>query len=388
VNVPLFDLRPQNRLLGAAIEQAMAQFLKTPGFVLGEPVEQFERAAAEFLGAKYAIGVSSGTDALVCGLLALGIGAGDEVITTPFTFAATAEAVLRVGARPVFADIDPRTFNLDPQGIEAKITEKTRAILPVHLFGVPAELSAILELAARHKLAVLEDAAQAFGARYRERCVGTFGVLGAFSFFPTKPLGGFGDGGMLVTDDQQLARRCRALRSHGKNERGQWELLGGNFRLDALQAAVLSVKLPQVPHWQAERARLAGRYDADLKGCTGLELPHHLTDCTSAHALYTVRVKAFGGETGEEARNNLRAALREQGVETGVYYATALHCEPLFAAQVSAGLGRHPQQELTQTSLPVAEQAAREVLSLPLFVGMTGEQQSRVIEVVQRLCGA
>ncbi|HTM44096.1 MAG TPA: DegT/DnrJ/EryC1/StrS family aminotransferase [Polyangiaceae bacterium] len=391
MKVPLFDLRPQQAPLALEISHALTQFLDNPRFILSEPVEQFERAVADFLGVKHAIGVSSGTDALLCGLTALGIGAGDEVITTPFTFAATAEAILRSGATPVFADIEPHGFNIDPRAVAALVTARTRAILPVHLFGAPAELGELVALASHHKLVLLEDAAQAFGARYRDQCVGTFGALGAFSFFPTKPLGGFGDGGMLVTNDDQLAQRCRQLRSHGKNDQGQWAALGGNFRLDALQAAVLSVKLPHVPQWQAERARLAAKYNATLADCVGLKLPPMPSHVASAHALYTVRVKAFAGSGKASARDTLRAALRERGVETGVYYGEILPNEPLLAAQVAAQLAAqrsHPQQNPTQSALPEAETAAGEVLSLPLFVGMTDEQQHWVIEVMRQLCGA
>ncbi|HEX2879361.1 MAG TPA: DegT/DnrJ/EryC1/StrS family aminotransferase [Polyangiaceae bacterium] len=371
MKVPFFDPRPQHAPLAAELQRAFAGFLDEPRFILGEHVAQFERAAAEQLQVAHAIGVSSGTDALLCSLLALGVGPGDEVITTPFTFAATAEVIVRVGALPRFVDVDPGSLNIDVTAVEQAITPRTRAVLPVHLFGSPLEMTALLQLAERHGVAVVEDAAQAWGACYRSKPVGGLGRLGAFSFFPSKPLGGWGDGGLIVTQDAELAERCRQLRSHGKNARGEFEVLGGNFRLDALQAALLAVKLQHVEQWQRERTEIAEEYSRGLTDVPGLRLPQSSTQGTSAWSVYTLRIAT----NGERNRDAVRAALQERGVATAIYYSRPLHCEPAF-------------QDNARQSLPVAEQAAREVLSLPIFPGLSAQQRAHVIQQLRAICGA
>jgi dTDP-4-amino-4,6-dideoxygalactose transaminase len=370
MNVPFFDPRPQHASLTGQLQHAFNRFLDEPRFILGEHVAQFERAAAEQLQVAHAIGVSSGTDALLCSLLALGVGPGDEVITTPFTFAATAEAIVRSGAVPRFVDVDPDSLNIDVNAVAAALTPRTRALLPVHLFGSPVDMTALLQLAERHGLPVLEDAAQAWGARYRDQPVGGLGRLGAFSFFPSKPLGGWGDGGLIVTQDAALAERCRQLRSHGKNGRGEFELLGGNFRLDALQAALLAVKLPHVAQWQRERTEIAEQYSRDLADVPGLRLPSPPTQGASAWSVYTLRITT--NKAGD--RDAVRAALQKRGVETAIYYSRPLHFEPAFQG--------------ARVPLPVAEQAAREVLSLPIFPGLSVEQRTYISQQLRMICGA
>lgn len=373
MKVPFFDPRPQHAPLAAELGHVFNGFLDQPRFILGEHVVQFERAAAEQLQVAHAIGVSSGTDALLCSLLALEVGPGDEVITTPFTFAATAEVILRVGAVPRFVDVEPGSLNIDVAAVERAVTNRTRAVIPVHLFGVPVDMTALLELAARHGLSVIEDAAQAWGARHRDKPVGGLGRLGAFSFFPSKPLGGWGDGGLIVTQDAALAERCRQLRSHGKNARGEFELLGGNFRLDALQAALLAVKLRHVEQWQRERAEIAEEYSRGLADVPGLRLPQPTTRGTAAWSVYTLRIA-----TNKDCnRDALRAALLERGVETAVYYPQPLHREAVFRSAA-----------VPNAQLPNAERAAREVLSLPIFPGLSVEQRTHVIQQVRAICGA
>jgi dTDP-4-amino-4,6-dideoxygalactose transaminase len=368
MKVPFFDLRPQQAPLASQLQHAFASFIDQPRFILGETVERFEAEACEQLQVRHAIGVSSGSDALLCGLLALGVGPGDEVITSPFTFAATAEAIVRVGAVPRFVDIDPDSLNIDVHTAAAAITSRTKALLPVHLFGNPADLAGLTTLAQAHGLAVIEDAAQAWGARFRGQPVGGLGTLGAFSFFPSKPLGAWGDGGLLATQDAELAERCRQLRVHGKNAGGQLLRIGGNFRLDALQAAVLRIKLPHVVRWQHERARIAANYARGLSEHPGLRLPSYPTDAESAYSVYTVRIAA-----GQ--RDRVRAALLERGIETAVYYQQPLHLEAVFLEPGAA-----------TPVLPHAEQAASEVLSLPIFPGLSEDQQYWVIECLRAIC--
>lgn len=373
MKVPFFDPRPQHAPLAAQLQYAFNSFLDQPRFILGEHVAQFEREACRQLQVAHAIGVSSGTDALLCSLLALGVGPDDEVITTPFTFAATAEAIVRVGAVPRFVDIDSTTLNLDVAAVAAAITSRTRAVIAVHLFGAPVDMTALLALAKQHGLAVVEDAAQAWGAQHQGRPVGGLGRLGAFSFFPSKPLGGWGDGGLIVTQDAELAERCRQLRSHGKNARGEFTVLGGNFRLDALQAALLEVKLQRVEQWQRERAAIAEQYSRGLSDVPGLRLPSPPMHGISAWSVYTLRI-ASGGKRNRDA---VRAALLDGGVETAVYYPQPLHREAVFRSAV-----------LPHAALPNAERAACEVLSLPIFPGMSADQQAHVINQLRAICGA
>ena len=377
MKVPLLDLRRQNLPVEATLIEAFERVLKSGQFILGPEVERFESAAAAIAGARFGIGMSSGTDAILGALMALGIGQGDEVICPAFTFFATAGCIARVGARPVFADSCPECFNVDPNGIEPLITGRTKAIIPVHLFGQAADMDPILEIARRHGLAVIEDAAQAFGAEYRGRRVGSLGACGTISFFPTKNLGALGDAGLLTTNDAALAEKVRLLRNHGAAARYFHKTVGGNFRLDALQAALLEVKLPYLAEYTAGRQRHAreyGRALGELRGgdAVDLILPATHPDRTHIANQYTVRVRASSGWRGAESpRNALRSFLRERGIASEIYYPLPLHRQECFQA-----CGPH-------RPLPVAEAMAEEALSLPVFPEMTGEERAAVVEAIR-----
>lgn len=357
----MLDLRPEIEAHWQEYMDAIAGVLRSGRFILGPNVEAFEREVAAYLGVRHAVGVNSGTDALVIALRALGIGPGDEVITTPFTFFATAEAISMVGATPVFVDIDPRTFNIDPNLIEPAITERTKAILPVHLYGQAADMDPILELARRCRLRVIEDAAQAFGGMYKGRKLGALGDAGCFSFFPSKTLGGFGDGGLIATNNDEFAERARMLRAHGSKEKYRHEMLGYNSRLDELQAAILRVKLAHVDAWNEHRRQRARVY-SDLLADSGLVVPPYEAPYgLHVYHQYTIRVRIG-------SRDQVRAALRARGIATSVYYPIPLHRLPPY-------MGRN-------LSLPDAEQAAGEVLSLPLWPQVGTDLQREVVEVV------
>lgn len=338
---------------------AARRVLASGAMILGPEVDAFEREVASALGAPHAIGVSSGTDALLCALQALELRAGDEVITTPFSFIATAEAILRAGATPRFVDIEPATYNLDATQVEAAVGERTRAILVVHLYGHPAELHGLQQIAERHALALVEDCAQAFGARLDGRALGTWGAFGCFSFFPAKPLGGAGDGGLVTTGRPELAQRIRRLRVHGATAKYRHEQLGGNYRLDELQAALLRVKLARFDAALARRRELASRYAARLPRHPDLRLPTVEPGAEPAWASYTLAVR--------ERRDELAAFLLERGVQTAVHYPKPLHQQPALAPFLPRDV-----------SLPHSERAAREVLSLPLFPSMTADQLEHV----------
>ena len=364
--VPLLDLTRQNAALHGELAAAFERVLRSGHFIQGPEVETFEKESATFLGVKHAIAVSSGTDAILVSLMALGIGPGDEVICPTFTFFATAGCIARVGATPVFADIDPVTFNLDPADAARRITPRTKAILPVHLFGQSAEMAPLTTLAQAHRLAVIEDAAQSFGARYRDRSCGTIGDLGAFSFFPSKNLGGFGDGGLVATGRDELAEKVRLLRTHGAKPKYYHKIVGGNFRLDAVQCALLRVKLPHLPGYIAARQRNAAFYTEQLARLpdvfvgSSLEppagarliLPVALPHCGHIWNQYTLRVPGAG------RRDALKQHLAGKGIGTEIYYPLPLHRQECFARLPSA-------------SLPVAERLAGEVLSIPVFPELT-----------------
>jgi dTDP-4-amino-4,6-dideoxygalactose transaminase len=378
IPVPSFDPRPQNEPLLPEIKAALERVLASGKFIGGEFVESFEREAARALDVPHAVAVSSGSDALLVALMALGIGPGDVVVTTPFTFFATAGAIARLGARPAFADVDPESLALAP-GRVAELVEggarrlppgRLRALLPVHLFGRAADVAALGALARRHELDVVEDVAQAFGARAEGRPLGGHGTFGCFSFYPTKNLGGLGDGGLVATRDASLDRRVRALRNHGQEPgaRGsayEHALVGGNFRLDALQCAALETKLPHVARWNGERVALARRYDGALR---------------AAGLLDSVRPPAHGGE-GEhvfhqyvvraERRDELHAFLAARSIGAAVYYPRPLHLQPCFR-----DLGYRAGD------FPVAEQAAREVLALPIHPGLPPAQVDAVVDAI------
>lgn len=359
MTVPVYDPLPEVEFLWSELEEAFRRVMRSGQYILGPEVEALEREAAAYLGVKHAIGVNSGTDALFIALRALGVGPGDEVITTPFTFFATAEAISLVGATPVFVDIDPRTFNLNPKLIDPALTPRTKAILPVHLYGLPAEMDPILEIARAHGLKVLEDCAQAFGATYKGRKVGTLGDAGAFSFFPTKNLGGYGDGGLIATNDDGVAELARMLRAHGSRRKYHNEMVGYNSRLDALQAAFLRVKLRHVDAFNARRREVAASYHQFLQGVPGLVLPP-LVEGHVFHQ-YTVRIL--------EGRDRVAEALAREGVGTMVYYPVPLHRLPVYAHMGAA--------------LPEAERAAREVLSLPMGPFLSEEDLLRVADALR-----
>ncbi|WP_293177830.1 DegT/DnrJ/EryC1/StrS family aminotransferase [Oceanithermus sp.] len=345
IEIPIYDPRPEIEALRPEIEAAIRRVLDSGRFILGPEVEAFEEEVADYLGVRHAVGLNSGTDALVIGLRALGVGPGDEVITTPFTFFATAEAISLVGAKPVFVDIDPRTFNIDPALVPAAITERTKAIVPVHLYGQAADMDPILTIAKEHGLKVLEDTAQAFGGAYRGRKLGAIGDAGAFSFFPTKNLGGFGDGGLLATNDDGVAEAARMLRAHGAKRKYQNEVLGYNSRLDALQAAILRVKLRHIDAFNEARRDLARAYTSPLAELKGVTPPYEAPYGVHVYHQYTVRIAG-------SRRDAVAAGLAERGVGTMVYYPTPVHRLPVYDQPAGC--------------CPMAEAAAAEVLSLPM----------------------
>jgi len=376
--VPMLDVNRQNAPLLEEIEAAMAQVARAGAFVHGPACREFEAAMADYCGTQHAVGCASGSDALLLALMVLGVGPGDEVILPSFTFFATASAVSRLGATPVFADILPDTFNLDPNEVARKITPATKAILPVHLFGQCVEMSAIIEIArAAGDIPIVEDAAQAIGAEYHGRRAGSLGTLGCFSFYPTKNLGGFGDGGLLTTDDEALAAKLRQLRDHGQHPRYHHAMVGVNSRLDTLQAAVLNVKLGHLDSWAAGRQRHAARYDSEFArlglgeqlGRLALGRPTVADGCESVWNQYTVRLHA-------ERRDAFQQHLAEQQIGSAIYYPIPLHLQECFA-----DLGYE------SGSLPVTEQAAREVLSLPIFAELTTQEHDRVVQATADFCG-
>jgi dTDP-4-amino-4,6-dideoxygalactose transaminase len=363
MKVPLLDLRRQNLPMEAELLDAFRRVLTSGQFILGPEVEQFESEAAAVAGARFGIGMSSGTDAILVALMALGIGPGDEVICPSFTFFATAGCIARVGAWPVFADSCPECFNIDPAGIEPLITPRTKAIIPVHLFGQAADMDPVLEIARRHGLAVIEDAAQAFGAVYRGRPVGSLGDFGTISFFPTKNLGALGDAGLVVTNDEALAEKARLLRNHGASRRYFHSLVGGNFRLDAVQAALLRVKLQHLAEYTAQRQRHFAEYNRALAGREGVVVPVTHPGRTHIANQYTLRVRRGG-------RDALRRFLQERGIASEIYYPVPLHAQECFRL-----FGPH-------AALPVAEALAGEVVSLPIFPEMTPEERAAVLAAI------
>jgi dTDP-4-amino-4,6-dideoxygalactose transaminase len=362
--IPLLDLPRLHRPLAAALHAQLDELLASGAFIGGGAVARFEAGLASRVGAAHAVGTSSGTDALLAALMALGVKAGDEIVTTPYTFFATAGAIHRLGARPVFADIDPATFNVDPAALEAAITPRTVGLVPVHLFGQCADMGRILDVAARRGLWVLEDAAQAIGASFEGRAAGTMGALGAFSFFPAKNLGALGDGGALVTNDAALADRLRVLREHGARPKYHHAVVGGNFRLDALQAAFLSVKLPALALWEEARGRVAARYGELLAGVPDLVLPAGRRGSRHVWNQYVIRTPR---------RDAVARALGEAGIGHAVYYPVPLHLQECFAA-LGHGAGAFPE----------SEHAARETLAIPVDPLLEPGDQERVARAVRK----
>ena len=367
MKVPLLDLKAQYATIKEETMPAIEAVLDSQYFIGGPAVGELEGLVAEYCGCKAAVGVSSGTDALLLSLMALGIGAGDEVITTTYTFFATAGAIWRTGAKPVFVDIEPDTFNIDATKIESAITDKTRAIMPVHLFGQMAEMDAIMAIARQHDLFVIEDAAQAIGTTYKGRKAGSIGTVGCFSFFPSKNLGGLGDGGMVVTQDEALAERLRQGRNHGSAPKYYHKWIGGNFRLDTLQAAGLVVKLPHLDQWSAKRRANAERYNALLADCPQVITPT-VRDCNvSIYNQYVIRVPG---------RDELGEFMKSRDIGTAVYYPVCLHMQECFGE-----LGYQAGD------MPESEKAAAETLALPIYPELTDEQICYVAETIKEFPG-
>jgi len=366
VSIPLVDLKAQYLSIKDEIDRAIARVIESSSFILGEEVSSFEKAFAALCRARYAIGVSSGTSALHLALLACEVGPGDEVITTPFTFISTAEVIVQVGARPVFVDIHPGTYNLDPSCLEETITERTRAIIPVHLYGQPADMDSIMEVAVRHGLKVIEDACQAHGAEYKGRRVGSIGDVACFSFYPSKNLGAYGDGGMLVSNSEEIAERVRTLRDHGRKEKYEHGVIGYGYRLDALQAAILKAKLVHLERWNERRRQNAETYRRLLAGLR-LVLPEEPSYSRSVYHLFVVRC---------QRRDDLFTYLASKGIHAGIHYPLPLHLQPCFAS-----LG-YRKGDFTK-----AEEAAEEVLSLPMYPELTEEQMGQVAEAISEFTG-
>lgn len=360
--IPVLDLSPEINDLWDELNTAFQTVLRSGHFIMGEQVSLFEQQVAAYLGVKHAIGLNSGTDALVIGLRALGVEAGDEVITTPFSFFATAEAASIIGAEPIFVDIDPLTYNLDVSQVAGAITPRTKAIIPVHLYGHAADLDAILALAAKHGIQVLEDVAQAFSGEYRGRKLGTMGKAGAYSFFPSKNLGAYGDAGMLTTDDDTVAQSARMLRAHGSLKKYFNQTVGYNSRMDTLQAAILSVKLPHVESWSEGRRAAAARYNELLAGLPGIVTPCEATYARHVYHQYTIRVL-------DGKRDALQARLDAAGVSTMIYYPVPLHKLPVYADR--------------NLHFPISEATAAEVLSLPIWPQITADVQERVVNALR-----
>ena len=370
-NVKMADLRGEYEEIAPEIDEAIRSVLKHADFIRGREVDELESALADYLNVSHVVGVANGTDALQIAMMALDIGPGDEIITSAFTFIATAEAAALLGATPVFADIDPRTFNIDPACIEALITPRTRAIVPVHLFGQPADMAPILDLARRHELPVIEDNAQAIGAEYQNRKTGSLGDVGCLSFFPAKNLGCYGDGGALSTRDAALHRKIRMLSNHGSERKYYNELVGVNSRLDTLQAAILNVKLRRLDEAHARRREAAKRYDALLEEHPCIAVPHRAPDRTHVYHQYTLRIsRNLPGE-----RNGLSSYLKSRGVPHAIYYPAPLHQLPVFA-----------QGRCRCGSLDKTEEASREVLSLPMHPLLAEREQEYVAEEILRYC--
>lgn len=364
--IPMVDLKGQYLELKQEIDSAMLAALEATQFILGPNVRAFEEEAASYLGCEHAVGVASGTDALHLGLIAAGVKAGDEVITTPFTFIATAEAILYCGATPVFVDIDPQTFNIDLDQAEAAITPRTSAIIPVHIFGQPVDMARLATIADKHNLQIVEDCAQSFGASIDGKQSGSFGATGAFSFFPSKNLGCFGDGGLVTTNSAEMAEHLRVLRNHGSWKQYHHSELGFNSRLDELQAVILRAKLKRIDQYNAGRRRVAHRYTESLTAIHDVTPPHE--DGIGVHIYHQYTLLS-------EQRDNIMAALREKQIGCAVYYPIPLHQQQVFAESCKG------------ISLPVTEHVVQNCMSLPIFPEMTDAQIDLVLETIHSVVG-
>jgi dTDP-4-amino-4,6-dideoxygalactose transaminase len=361
IQVPFVDLKAQYAGIKPEIDAAIQRVVDGAGFILGEEVSNFEQALAATVGSRDAVGVSSGTGALLLALLAVGVKPGDEVITTAHTFIATAEAVSRIGARPVFVDIDPRTYNIDPNQVESAITERTKVILPVHLYGQPAELKPLRDIANRHRLVLIEDAAQAIAAEYDGQRCGSIGDLACFSFYPSKNLGAYGDAGAVTGNDETLLAKVRKLRDHGRISKYEHDELGFGQRIDAIQAAILGAKLPHLEAWTEARRSHARLYNEVLSGAD-VETPFESRNVRHVYHLYVIRTAR---------RDALLQHLKEKGIDAGIHYPIPVHRQPVY---LKLGYG--------EVSLPATEQAAGEILSLPMYPELRGEQIEYVAQAV------
>jgi len=367
IKVPSLDLKTQYKSIKPEIDAAIARVLDSCQFVLGSEVAGFEQEFAAYCGAAECIALNSGTSALHLALLAVGVGPGDEVITVPFTFVASVAAVVYTGARPVLVDIDPRSFTMDPAAIEAAITPRTKAILPVHLYGQPADMDPIMKVARRHGLVVIEDAAQAHGAKYKGRAVGSIGDMACFSFYPGKNLGAYGEGGAVTTSNAEYARTVRMLRDWGQDRKYHHVLRGFNYRMEAFQGAILRVKLRHLERWTEARRAIVGKYNQLLAG-SGVERPTEMPWARHVYQLYTLRT---------DHRDTMQEALQKQGIQTGIHYGVPVHLQPAYA-----NLGYR------RLALPQSEKAAAEVLSLPLYPEMTNDQVETVSQALTGLTAA
>ena len=365
-SIPPIDLVRQYKTIGKEVSAAVQDVLTSGRYIGGPLVESFEQQFANYVGAVECVACNSGTDALYLALRALEIGPGDEVITTPFTFIATAEVITAVGATPVFIDIDAQTFNLDVTQIAAAITDKTRAIMPVHLFGQPVDMSTVMSIAQAHNIVLIEDCAQATGAQWQGKKVGSIGHIGCFSFFPTKNLGACGDGGAVVTNDESIAASIRKLREHGMASRYCHEATGINSRLDALQAAILQIKLPYLERWNDARREVAAYYNQLLNPVPGVVIPQEIAGGHSVWNQYTIRLTK--DRSSSNYRDEVRRRLQQLGISSMVYYPLALHLQPVYKI-----LGYQAGQ------LPITEQICHEVLSLPMFPELSFEEQQQVV---------
>lgn len=376
-SIPAFELNQQYKLIGDEMNAAVLEVLASGRYIGGSPIETFEQQFASYIGTSDCVSCNSGTDALYLALRALGVGVGDEVITSPFTFFATAETISAVGATPVFVDIEPQTFNLDLDKLEAAITERTKAIIPVHLFGQPINMTRIMEIAEAHGLWMIEDCAQATGATWNGKTVGSIGHVGCFSFYPTKNLGACGDAGAITTSDPKLAAQLRKLRDHGQRQRYVYEEIGINSRLDAIQAVVLLTKLRHLNQWNAQRQAVAERYEQWLAAMPVIR-PSWIAGGQGVWNQYTIRVVPSQNQANSDQpaafRDQVRQQLQQQGVGTMVYYPVPLHLQPVYQS-----LGFRAGQ------FPVAEQIAHEVVSLPMFPELTPDQQKQVVYALKEV---
>ena len=372
INVPPLDLTQQYEIIEEQVNTRVQEVLSSGRYIGGSIVDEFEQQFAKYVDVSHCVSCNSGTDALFLALRALNIGFGDEVITTPFTFFSTAEVISAVGATPIFIDIDPQTFNLDLKQLEPAITKNTKAILPVHLFGQPVDMTMLMAIARSHNLIVIEDCAQATGAEWHQQKVGSFGDIGCFSFFPTKNLGAFGDGGALTTNNPAIANQVRILKNHGQSAKYFYEHIGINSRLDTIQAAILQVKLPYLDSWNQQRRALANHYYKFFSGITAVVPPQELFGGRCVWNQYTIILKSQELEAigkshfSNSLRDSIRAQLQNKGIGSAIYYPTPLHLQPVY-------------KSLAHCQLPVVEQVCHQVLSLPMFPELSTSQQEQVI---------